>query len=242
MFTIIGGDGKEYGPVTADQIRTWIAAGRANLDTQAKAQGSEEWRRLGDYPDFSTAPVPPVMGATPGIAGPVDSSVAAGRGGRIGAALMNAFFYVLCTIPGSMLMSRRLLQQYPEIARGEMPRFDELDFAPLLESQKWVWAGLLAGILLQAILLAVRGQNLGKMIVGHKVVRASDGQSAGFARTVLLRYLLPVMVIIGFNSVTGVLGFLFLLIDFCFIFREDGRCLHDLMAGTKVVKVQPSPR
>ena len=33
MYTIIGGDGKEYGPVTAEQIRSWIAAGRANLET-----------------------------------------------------------------------------------------------------------------------------------------------------------------------------------------------------------------
>ncbi|MDB6167717.1 MAG: hypothetical protein JWM88_581 [Verrucomicrobia bacterium] len=56
MFTIIGGDGKEYGPVSAEQIRTWLAGGRANLDTKAKAQGSEEWRRIGDFPDFSGSP------------------------------------------------------------------------------------------------------------------------------------------------------------------------------------------
>ena len=31
MFTILGGDGKEYGPVPTDQIRRWIVAGRANL-------------------------------------------------------------------------------------------------------------------------------------------------------------------------------------------------------------------
>lgn len=54
MFTIIGGDGKEYGPVPANQLRDWIAAGRANLDTQAKAAGSEEWRRVGDYVEFGS--------------------------------------------------------------------------------------------------------------------------------------------------------------------------------------------
>lgn len=52
MFTIIGGDGKEYGPVSTEQIRAWLAAGRANLDTKAKAVGTEEWRRLGDFADF----------------------------------------------------------------------------------------------------------------------------------------------------------------------------------------------
>ena len=52
MFTIIGGDGKEYGPVTVDQIRAWITSGRANLDTQAKALGTDEWRRVGDFAEF----------------------------------------------------------------------------------------------------------------------------------------------------------------------------------------------
>jgi hypothetical protein len=68
MFTIIGGDGKEYGPATADQIRSWIAAGRANLDTKAKAVGSEEWRRLGDYAEFSSPP--PLPSAAPAISVP----------------------------------------------------------------------------------------------------------------------------------------------------------------------------
>ncbi len=66
MFTIIGGDGKEYGPVSVEQIRAWLAGGRANLDTKAKAVGTEEWRRLGDFPEFSgaaaTPPPPPVAG------------------------------------------------------------------------------------------------------------------------------------------------------------------------------------
>jgi hypothetical protein len=61
MFTIIGSDGKEYGPVTADQLRAWIAAGRANLETKARMAGATDWRRLGDYPDFGgSAALPPM--------------------------------------------------------------------------------------------------------------------------------------------------------------------------------------
>ena len=77
MFTIIGGDGKEYGPVTTEQLQAWIAGGRANLDTQAKKAGDEQWRSLGDFPEFSSTgaavpPVaPPVPSATEG-AGPVN--------------------------------------------------------------------------------------------------------------------------------------------------------------------------
>lgn len=68
MFTIIGGDGKEYGPATVEQIRAWIGDGRANLDTQARRDGDDQWRRLGDYPEFNdvgeTQP-PPTAQATP---------------------------------------------------------------------------------------------------------------------------------------------------------------------------------
>ena len=70
MFTIIGGDGKEYGPVPADQVRSWLASGRADLTTKAKAAGTEEWRALGDFAEF-TAPVqPPLV-----VAGKIDAKV-----------------------------------------------------------------------------------------------------------------------------------------------------------------------
>ena len=46
-----------------EQIRAWLAGGRANLDTKAKAVGTDEWRRLGDFAEFSAngvATPPPV--------------------------------------------------------------------------------------------------------------------------------------------------------------------------------------
>jgi hypothetical protein len=65
MFIIIGGDGKEYGPVSAEQVRTWLANGRANLQTKAKYAGTEEWHTLGDYTEFNSAGAgaPPPIGA-----------------------------------------------------------------------------------------------------------------------------------------------------------------------------------
>jgi hypothetical protein len=75
MFTIIGGDGKEYGPVTADQIRAWITAGRANLDTKAKPAGTEDWRRLGDFAEFggTATSSPPALPRSARVEGPVDA-------------------------------------------------------------------------------------------------------------------------------------------------------------------------
>jgi len=54
MFKIIGSDQKEYGPVSADQIRQWIATGRANALTKAQLEGGE-WKTLGDFPEFAGA-------------------------------------------------------------------------------------------------------------------------------------------------------------------------------------------
>lgn len=65
MFTIIGGDGREYGPVSADQVRSWISGGRANLETQAKKAGDEQWRRLGDFPEFNEAAAQPPLTGEP---------------------------------------------------------------------------------------------------------------------------------------------------------------------------------
>ncbi|MEO5959846.1 MAG: RDD family protein [Opitutaceae bacterium] len=237
MFTIIGGDGQEYGPVSAAQIRTWIAAGRASLDTKAKALGSEEWRRLADYPEFSgnTDEPPPIPsgGTSPPI---TNLSTETERGRRIGAAFLNACFYFLCTMPGSMVISRKLMEQYPEMAKGRIPRLDEFDVSLVRENLVWVLAGVGAGLLLQAILLAFRSQNLGKMAFGLSVVRVDNGQPAGFVRGALLRFLLPVTLLLALHFTTGLLGMLLLFVDFCFIFRADGRCLHDLIAGTITVR------
>jgi len=58
LYCMIGGDGKEYGPATADQIRRWIAEGRANAYTPARLagdEGPEAWRPLGERPEFAEA-------------------------------------------------------------------------------------------------------------------------------------------------------------------------------------------
>lgn len=53
MYTIVGGDGKEYGPVSVAQVRAWISGGRANLQTRARADGSEEWMTIADFPELT---------------------------------------------------------------------------------------------------------------------------------------------------------------------------------------------
>jgi hypothetical protein len=58
MFTIIGGDDREYGPVPASEVNGWIMNGRANLQTRAKRLSEDVWRTLGEFPEFSSAGTP----------------------------------------------------------------------------------------------------------------------------------------------------------------------------------------
>ena len=64
MFTIMGADGKEYGPVPADKVQAWITSRRANLQTKARREGETEWKTLGDFAEFAAAPAP-VAGTAP---------------------------------------------------------------------------------------------------------------------------------------------------------------------------------
>ena len=73
MYKIIGADGKEYGPVTSDQICQWIAEGRVNAQTKVQPAGSADWTRLGEVSEFANAfgaPVtpPPITPTSPGTA------------------------------------------------------------------------------------------------------------------------------------------------------------------------------
>ncbi|MEJ0088813.1 MAG: DUF4190 domain-containing protein [Limisphaerales bacterium] len=52
-YTIIGGDQKEYGPIPANDLRQWIADGRANAQTKTRAEGASEWKVLADFPEFA---------------------------------------------------------------------------------------------------------------------------------------------------------------------------------------------
>jgi len=52
-YTIIGGDGKQYGPITGDDLRKWISEGRLNAQSLAKADSDAEFRTLATFPEFA---------------------------------------------------------------------------------------------------------------------------------------------------------------------------------------------
>lgn len=93
---------------------------------------------------------------------------------------------------------------------------------------------VLGPVAYQASLLASKGQSIGKRAMGLRIVNVADGGNPGFASAVLLRWWLP-----GLLYVISCPGLLFYLVDTLLGFRQNRRCLHDLLAGTVVVPAAP---
>lgn len=55
MYKIIGGDQREYGPVSADELRHWIAEGRLRGQSSVRDEDTGEWKPLSSFPEFATA-------------------------------------------------------------------------------------------------------------------------------------------------------------------------------------------
>src|SRR5260370_23171436 len=53
MYRIIGADGREYGLISLDQLRQWVAEGRANAQTKVLLEGTTDWKLLTEFPEFS---------------------------------------------------------------------------------------------------------------------------------------------------------------------------------------------
>jgi hypothetical protein len=66
-YTVIGGDGKQYGPITESDLRKWIAEGRLSAQSLAKAESDAEFRALSTFPELagSFAAAPPLPGIAP---------------------------------------------------------------------------------------------------------------------------------------------------------------------------------
>ncbi len=251
MFTIIGGDGREYGPATAEQLRAWIKAGRANLDTKARAEGATEWQRLGDFPEFAPPSEPPPLVAPPPTGGSIftaPASVApivadptlADRGARLMARMIDWMLELLCAIPGGIVLGTEVIKLAIEASQGKEPDFSQLDLPRVMLGAGLMLAMTLALLVLQVWMITVRGQTIGKRILGIRVVKA-DGSPAGFVNGWLMRELLITAIGIACSIIPFIGPILlrpaFHIVDWCLIFRDDQKCLHDQIATTKVVKV-----
>lgn len=65
-YFLIGTDGRHHGPLSQDDVRTWLVDGRANRYSRARRESEERWTALREMPEFEEETRPPfVGGATP---------------------------------------------------------------------------------------------------------------------------------------------------------------------------------
>jgi len=91
--------------------------------------------------------------------------------------------------------------------------------------------GFVGLLVYQIRLLAREGQSWGKKQMNIRIVRYDTGEIPGLGRLVGLRYFVNML-----PEFIPFLGTIYRLVDFLLIFGEERRCLHDLIAGTKVVE------
>lgn len=238
MFKILGTDGKEYGPVTRGNVIEWIRDGRANLQTKACRSDETEWKTLADFPEFvptGSTPsfVPPPLAETTATVHTAPEPATeplplAGLRRRFAAALIDGMLQWLCWMPAATALSTALTAH---MAQGATPTLETLvkmsgDAMP----KSLPYLAVLAVV--QIVLLCRRSQSVGKICLRIQIVSVRDEQPGGTVRAFLLRGL-PTWII----KQIPVLGLLYWLVDSFTIFREDQRCIHDLIAGTKVVKL-----
>ncbi len=92
--------------------------------------------------------------------------------------------------------------------------------------------GMVVFVILHGYLLHTSGQTIGKRLVGSRIVSVADNQILPLGRLLALR-MLPIWVATQIPLVGGLFG----VIDALFIFAKDRRCVHDKIAGTKVINV-----
>jgi TM2 domain-containing membrane protein YozV len=86
MYKLIGSDGQQYGPVSVEQLRKWIAENRVNAQSLVLPEGASDWKPIGTLAefaaDFDTAPtaaIPPAFASPPALYNPrASNKIAAG--------------------------------------------------------------------------------------------------------------------------------------------------------------------
>ena len=168
-----------------------------------------------DQSNYETPATPSEEAGTP--SGPE----LAGRGRRLGAYIIDTIIAGIVLVAVAYFNPGPLGITMLDIMRDPM-------------TQQMSTAGSIAFVIIfmaiNSYLLVTKGQTLGKMALGIRIVDAASNGAATAVKLLGLRYVL-VMLVAVIPFIGGLLG----LIDFLFIFREDRRCVHDLIAGTKVV-------
>jgi uncharacterized RDD family membrane protein YckC len=140
----------------------------------------------------------------------------AGRGERLGAFIIDAIIYLVIVIPMMFVGG-----YFSGIMSGEKPAF--------AEQAMWQAIGFGVFVIVQGWPLNNDGQTWGKKLLKMRIVDM-QGSKPSLGKLLLLRYA-PSYAI----ALIPIGGVIYFLVDSCFVFGAPRRCIHDYIAGTRVV-------
>jgi uncharacterized RDD family membrane protein YckC len=140
----------------------------------------------------------------------------AGRGKRLGGVIIDALIVAVILVPIMFVTGAFRMMFGGGYSFGRQAGYGLLGCG--------IW------LVLNWRLLERSGQTIGKKALGMKIVDLS-GALPPFGKLVALRYVLPILI-----AQIPFLGGLFSLADALFIFGPERRCIHDYLAGTRVVE------
>ncbi|MBP7949384.1 MAG: RDD family protein [Verrucomicrobiales bacterium] len=222
----------QEGPYSEGDLQRMLSAGQLSSSDFAWKEGQANWEPLHRlFPYF----VGPAMLRPEALAPQAGDGTLASRGVRLGAALLDGFFQLLAFAPimAGLPAWIEAIENSPESLE---PGNNGAALQLLLENLP-PWSLVATGVLvigllgLNIFLLTTRGQSLAKMLCRIRIVRFPGGQPPGFVKAWLLRSFVPYLL-----TNIPIVGGMFGLADALFIFSKDKRCVHDHIAGTKVVR------
>jgi uncharacterized RDD family membrane protein YckC len=228
-YKIIGGDGREYGPVSLEEIRSWCEDGRVGVSTPVWRDDELRWQPARDREELRwdlPKPPPEASPSTPVAARPPTPATPASAGFaiRLAAAVYDLLIVhaliSLVTSPWSDKMNElnTILVEQSKAANPDLQVF----------FHAWL---ILAAIFLPITLLysvvftVTQGATPGKRVLGLRVTQ-NDGSPLTW-NGALLRYCAQWLSVIPF-------GFGFLLI----LVTRDDLALHDYLAKTRVIWIR----
>lgn len=221
-------NGRQLGELDEAQIQEMLGSGQLSPQDLGWRDGMGGWEPLSRIFPYHVGPAGMAVSGGYAMGG---GQELADRGVRLLAVLADSAMALVACLPAVTLIIQLIKMDVESKRGGEAA---EVQMEAMMESMNWT-GPIIAGVLLLALTIAnlyfltTRGQTLGKMVCKIKIVDLA-GQNPGFVKAFLLRSLVP-----GIIGAVPFLGPFFSLADPLFIFREDRRCIHDLIAGTRVV-------
>jgi uncharacterized RDD family membrane protein YckC len=112
-----------------------------------------------------------------------------------------------------------------------------VEHAEAFRNLMWVLYVFLLAVLSYLVLngywLYTRGQTVGKRVMKVAIIETASGERAAFWKLIGIRALFFPLLFVVISPVLAVLP----IVDQAFVFGKSRRCVHDLAAGTSVIRV-----